>query len=112
MGLDFKQVKYSPWGAYGNSKLANLLFAKALAKRLPETVTAVSLHPGVIRTPLWRETAAAGGLGGFLSEGLWRTKAFPRARRRRSGAPSRRSARTRRKTMRSRTRSGMRQSPA
>ena len=66
LDLDFKQVKYSPWGAYGNSKLANILFAKALAKRLPETVTAVSLHPGVIRTQLWRETPAAGGLGGFL----------------------------------------------
>ena len=31
LDLDFKQVKYSPWGAYGNSKLANILFAKALA---------------------------------------------------------------------------------
>ena len=62
LDLDFKRVKYSPWGAYGNSKLANILFAKALAKRLPDSVTAVSLHPGVIRTPLWRETAAAGGL--------------------------------------------------
>ena len=60
--LDFKQVKYSPWGAYGNSKLANILFAKALAKRLPETVTAVSLHPGIIRTPLWRKLGRGGSL--------------------------------------------------
>ena len=77
LDLDFKQVKYSPWGAYGNSKLANILFAKALAKRLPETVTAVSLHPGVIRTPLWRETAAAGGIGGFLLGRFMADKSIP-----------------------------------
>lgn len=72
--LDFKQVKYSPWGAYGNSKLANILFAKALAKRLPETVTAVSLHPGVIRTPLWRNL---GRVGGFLVSRFLADKSIP-----------------------------------
>ena len=46
---------YSPWGAYGQSKLANLLFAKALAKRLAGTKqTANAVHPGVIATNLWR----------------------------------------------------------
>ncbi len=46
---------YSPWAAYGQSKLANLLFAKHLAKRLQGTgKTANSLHPGVIRTNLAR----------------------------------------------------------
>ena len=70
--IDFKQVKYSPWGAYGNSKLANILFAKALAKRLPETVTAVSLHPGVIRTPLWRNAS-----GGFLLARFLADKSIP-----------------------------------
>lgn len=58
--------KYSPWGAYGQSKLANILSAKALSARLPDHVASVSLHPGVIRTPLWRSTPAAGGLGGWL----------------------------------------------
>ena len=77
LDLDFKQVKYSPWGAYGNSKLANILFAKALAKRLPETVTPVSHHPGVIRTPLWRETAASGGIGGFLLGRFMADKSIP-----------------------------------
>ena len=33
LDLDFKQVKYSPWGAYGNSKLANVLFARELDRR-------------------------------------------------------------------------------
>jgi NAD(P)-dependent dehydrogenase (short-subunit alcohol dehydrogenase family) len=49
---------YSAWGAYGQSKAANLLFAKALADRLGAGgyphLTAVSVHPGVIRTNLWR----------------------------------------------------------
>lgn len=34
-------------GAYANSKLANALYAKELAKRLaPEGILVVSLHPG------------------------------------------------------------------
>ena len=42
--------KYSPWGAYGQSKAANILFAKGLADQLKEAgsnVLSVSLHPGV-----------------------------------------------------------------
>ena len=43
--------RYSIGGAYGQSKLANILFTRALAKRLANTgVTANSLHPGVVRT--------------------------------------------------------------
>jgi len=46
---------YSPWKAYGQSKLANLLFAKQLAKRLQGTkITANALHPGAIKTELAR----------------------------------------------------------
>lgn len=46
---------YSPWTAYGQSKLANLLFAKHLATRLPRPgQTANAVHPGVIRTNLQR----------------------------------------------------------
>jgi len=48
-GQDFA---YSPWGVYGDSKLANILFVKALAKRLPEGVEAFAVHPGVILTNL------------------------------------------------------------
>ncbi|MFP8490057.1 SDR family oxidoreductase [Gracilimonas sp. Q87] len=40
---------YSPWKAYGNSKLYNILFTKELANRLVDTnVTANCLHPGVV----------------------------------------------------------------
>jgi len=50
-----KGREYRPWTAYGQSKLANLLEAKELADQLAETkVTAVSVHPGVIRTNLAR----------------------------------------------------------
>jgi WW domain-containing oxidoreductase len=46
---------YSPWSAYGQSKLCNILFAKQLAKRLHGSgKTANALHPGVIATPLGR----------------------------------------------------------
>jgi len=46
---------YSAWANYGQSKLANLLFANHLAKRLQGTgKTANSLHPGVIHTNLAR----------------------------------------------------------
>ena len=49
--------KYTPWGAYGQSKLANILFAKGLDDRLKAAgsdVLSVSLYPGVIKTNLWR----------------------------------------------------------
>ncbi|KAJ6647388.1 Retinol dehydrogenase 12 [Pseudolycoriella hygida] len=43
--------------AYYNSKLANILFSRELAKRLEGTgVTSNSLHPGVIRTEIGRHT--------------------------------------------------------
>lgn len=49
--------KYTPWGAYGQSKMANILFANSLADKLKDTeVQAFSLHPGVISTSLWRNT--------------------------------------------------------
>lgn len=53
------QRGYSPWGAYGQSKLANVLFAKGLSDRLKAErshIKSVSLHPGVIGTNLWRYT--------------------------------------------------------
>lgn len=58
-GIQFDNLSgergYRPWASYGQSKLANLLFAKQLAKRLAGTGrTANSLHPGVIHTNLAR----------------------------------------------------------
>lgn len=46
---------YKAWAFYGQSKIANLLFAKELSRRLASTQkTANACHPGVIRTNLGR----------------------------------------------------------
>ena len=50
----YQQRKYVPFDAYGDSKLANILFTRALAKRLPEGATTFAIHPGVIATGLSR----------------------------------------------------------
>lgn len=52
---------YSSWGSYGQSKLANLLFARELSRRLPEGQVANAVHPGVIATNLGRH------MGGFMN---------------------------------------------
>jgi NAD(P)-dependent dehydrogenase (short-subunit alcohol dehydrogenase family) len=48
---DFMSEKnYNRWFAYGQSKLANILFSRELAKKLKETrITANSCHPGIIK---------------------------------------------------------------
>ena len=58
-GIEFDNLSgerdYAPWKAYGQSKIANLLFAKELARRLEGSKrTANSVHPGVIPTNLSR----------------------------------------------------------
>ncbi|KAK4363063.1 hypothetical protein RND71_018304 [Anisodus tanguticus] len=50
-------IGYSSFGAYGESKLANILHANELTRRLKEDgvdITANSLHPGTITTNLFR----------------------------------------------------------
>jgi NAD(P)-dependent dehydrogenase (short-subunit alcohol dehydrogenase family) len=48
--------------AYAASKLANVLFARALARRAdPARLVAHALHPGVIKTKLLREGFGSGG---------------------------------------------------
>ena len=59
VGIEFDNLSgekdYAPWKQYGQSKLANLLFAKELARRFAGTrKTANAVHPGVIRTNLGR----------------------------------------------------------
>jgi NAD(P)-dependent dehydrogenase (short-subunit alcohol dehydrogenase family) len=61
--IDFEdpsgERKFSSWGAYGQSKLANILFTSELARRLDGTdVTATCLHPGVVRTGFGRQGPA------------------------------------------------------
>ena len=52
--LDFDDLqnerKYSTYLAYSRSKLCNILFARALARRLGSGVTCNALHPGFVAT--------------------------------------------------------------
>lgn len=49
------EKSYWRWLAYGQSKLANILFSRELSKRLEGTgVTVNSLHPGFVHTELTR----------------------------------------------------------
>lgn len=41
----------SQWARYGQSKLANVIYAAELARRYP-SITSVSIHPGVVKTDL------------------------------------------------------------
>jgi len=54
--LQFDPRKYDGITAYNQSKLANVLFTKALARRLEGTgVTVNAVHPGVVATDLTRD---------------------------------------------------------
>jgi retinol dehydrogenase-12 len=58
---------------YSVSKLANVLHAQELGRRLAGTgVTTYSLHPGVIASDVWRETPKL--LGGFIKLFMKSTK--------------------------------------
>jgi retinol dehydrogenase-12 len=56
--------EWDSWRSYANSKLANILFTRELARRLDGTgVTANCAHPGVVRTGFGRETRPVLRLG-------------------------------------------------
>ncbi|MDG4764105.1 oxidoreductase [Solwaraspora sp. WMMD406] len=55
--LNWRHRRYRPWAAYGQSKLANLLFTLELHRRLTEAgsgVRAVAAHPGLTSTEIGR----------------------------------------------------------
>lgn len=81
--IDFDDLQlergYRPFSAYGNAKLANILFTFELARRLQGSgVTANCLHPGFVRTGF------GAGLGGPLRLGTRAAQLF--ARRPKKGA--------------------------
>jgi NAD(P)-dependent dehydrogenase (short-subunit alcohol dehydrogenase family) len=60
--LNWERGRYQRWLAYGQSKLANLLFTLELQRRLAEAgsaVRAVAAHPGWAATNLQSHTASA-----------------------------------------------------
>ncbi len=65
--------RYRAWGAYGQSKLANLLFTFELQRRLEEVgadTIAVAAHPGISDTNL------AGSTGGIVGRLMMLTQPF------------------------------------
>lgn len=59
------RVRYRAWAAYGQSKLANLLFTYELARRLEGSgTTANALHPGFVASEFGKNN------GGFLGVGI------------------------------------------
>ncbi len=78
--VDFDDLQseesYDKWGAYAQSKLANVLFAYELQRRLDragvDDVTSVACHPGYADTNLQRRGPEAEG----STLGLWRAKAL------------------------------------
>jgi NAD(P)-dependent dehydrogenase (short-subunit alcohol dehydrogenase family) len=67
--LNWQQGGYKSWRAYGQSKLANLLFMRELQRRLEATgspVRAVAAHPGYAATNLQSHTGNA-----LQHAGMW-----------------------------------------
>ncbi len=56
----FTTRRYSRYGSYDDSKLANVLFTRGLATRLAPGQSAHSIHPGVIGTNLARSMGVIG----------------------------------------------------
>jgi NAD(P)-dependent dehydrogenase (short-subunit alcohol dehydrogenase family) len=60
---------WTPLSAYGSSKLANILFTRALAQRLdPAEVIACCVHPGMIATGIGNRAGTLAGLGWRLAK--------------------------------------------
>lgn len=66
--LNWKKRPYSGIGAYGATKLANILFTAELARRLEGSgVTANCLHPGVVSTNIFTGMGILGTLFGIVT---------------------------------------------
>mmetsp|Transcript_5619 Transcript_5619/g.16050 ORF Transcript_5619/g.16050 Transcript_5619/m.16050 type:complete len:300 (-) Transcript_5619:287-1186(-) len=71
--LHFMRRRYIMLDGYAQSKLANVLFAKQLARNLEGTqITAYSLHPGSIQTTLSRQWAPPGSWMAMLMNWVFR----------------------------------------
>ncbi|XP_056172731.1 short-chain dehydrogenase TIC 32 B, chloroplastic-like isoform X2 [Syzygium oleosum] len=68
------ELSYSDKKAYGQSKLANILHANELSRRLQEgaNITVNSLHPGLIMTNLMRHSFIAARIFRMFTYLLWK----------------------------------------
>jgi len=69
--LNYEHKHYRKWQAYGQSKLANQMFMRELAKRLEENdseTISVAAHPGVSSTDLFNNSGIVGKLSSLISQ--------------------------------------------
>ncbi|KQX65982.1 oxidoreductase [Angustibacter sp. Root456] len=85
--IDFDDLdserSYRPWAAYGQSKLANLLFAMQLQRLVDEaglSLVSVAAHPGYAATELMRNGPLGKGLLGAVVDRVSRLVAQPAER--------------------------------
>lgn len=67
----WERRRYSAWAAYGQSKLANLLFARELARKVRAAGAGplvASSHPGYTHTNLTRESPVIGLVGPLVGQ--------------------------------------------
>ncbi len=81
--IDFDDLqlrrRYSPWGAYGQSKLANLLFAYELGRRLDAagwSLVSLAAHPGYAATELQATGPRMSGSRGMERLMEWANRHF------------------------------------
>ena len=68
--LNFERRTYQPWAAYGQSKLANLLFVRGLHQSLQQrsrSLVVAAAHPGVCATELQRYSPGLQRLPAWLA---------------------------------------------
>jgi len=74
--LNWERRKYRSLKAYSDSKLANVLFTRELARRVAGSgVTANSLHPGVVATNIFNQLGLFGRVFTMLAKPLLLTSA-------------------------------------
>jgi NAD(P)-dependent dehydrogenase (short-subunit alcohol dehydrogenase family) len=57
---------YTLFTTYSQSKLANILFTKELARRYPDTITSLAINPGIVRTDVTRNMSSFLQYGNYL----------------------------------------------
>jgi NAD(P)-dependent dehydrogenase (short-subunit alcohol dehydrogenase family) len=73
-GSTMSRKLLGPWVRYGQAKLANILFAAELGRRYPE-IMSVSIHPGVVKTPMFDGLTGFNKL--FNDFGMWANSITP-----------------------------------
>jgi NAD(P)-dependent dehydrogenase (short-subunit alcohol dehydrogenase family) len=69
----YTRRKYDRFDSYRDSKLANVLFTRQLAKVLPPSVEAFSIHPGIIPTNLMRSMGVLGSVARAVGRAFMKT---------------------------------------